>query len=141
MPCSGNFRYADVDISHFFRRVGKVGLGVCVPHLRAPYAFETALSHIRIAGEPLFDSPFTNAEGIDGMLGHLGSNARIGLAEYSPHAVYDEAFYRARVAWPHEGVVLITRGVRPGFALLNAEHYLCPSVRQSSKCEAWTAIN
>jgi len=26
MPCSGNFRYADVDISHFFRRVGKVGL-------------------------------------------------------------------------------------------------------------------
>ena len=27
MPCSGNFRYAGIDISHFFRRVGKVGLG------------------------------------------------------------------------------------------------------------------
>src|SRR5260370_39625434 len=26
-PCSGDFRYADVDIAHFFRRVGKVGLG------------------------------------------------------------------------------------------------------------------
>jgi putative ABC transport system substrate-binding protein len=26
MPCSGNFRYAGIDISHFFRRVGKVGL-------------------------------------------------------------------------------------------------------------------
>jgi hypothetical protein len=28
-------------------RPGRVALGVCVPHLRAPYAFETALSHSR----------------------------------------------------------------------------------------------
>ena len=92
-----------------------------------PIASYVEVDGIRIAGQPLFDSPFTNAEGIDGTLGHLGSDARIGLAEYSPHEVYDEAFYRARVAWPHEGVVLITKSVRPGFALLNAEHYLCPS--------------
>jgi hypothetical protein len=26
MPCSGNFRYVGIDISHFFCRVGKVGL-------------------------------------------------------------------------------------------------------------------
>ena len=34
MPCSGNFRYAGIDISHFFRRVGKVGLGVLRLSLR-----------------------------------------------------------------------------------------------------------
>jgi hypothetical protein len=92
-----------------------------------PIASYVEVDGICIAGEPLFDSPFTNAEGIDGRLGQLGSNARVGLAEYSPHAVYDEAFYRDRIVWPHEGVVLITKGARPGLALLNAEHYLCPS--------------
>jgi hypothetical protein len=51
-----------------------------------PIASYVEVDGIRIAGQPLFDSPFTSAEGMDGTLGHLGSNARIGLAEYSPHA-------------------------------------------------------
>jgi hypothetical protein len=92
-----------------------------------PIAAHVELDGSRIVGEPLFDSPFTNPEGISGTLGHLGSNESIGLAEYSPRAVYDEAFYRTRGALPHEGVVLVTKGERPGLAMLNAEHYLCPS--------------
>jgi hypothetical protein len=46
-----------------------------------PIAAYAEVDGIRIAGEPLFDSPFTNAEGINGTLGHIGSNATIGLAE------------------------------------------------------------
>jgi hypothetical protein len=92
-----------------------------------PIAAYAEVDGLRIAGEPLFDSPFTSAEGIKGTLGHIGSNATIGLAEFSPHAVYDAAFYRIRNTWSHEGVILVTKGGRPGLALLNAEHYSCPS--------------
>jgi hypothetical protein len=80
-----------------------------------------------VSRSSILHSPFTNAEGINGTLGHLGSNATIGLAEFSPHAVYDPAFYRVRDTWPHEGIILVTKGGRPGLDLLNAEHYSRPS--------------
>src|ERR1700730_6519309 len=38
----------------------------------------------RIHGVPLFDAGFTNADGVHGRLGPLGSDAEIGLAESEP---------------------------------------------------------
>jgi hypothetical protein len=92
--------------------------------------------HLRIAdrridGVPLFDANFTDAEGVRGRLGPLGSDVEIGLAETEPLGVTEG--FRAQ-AGPvaearqsrHKAVVLLTRGSHPGLFLLNAGSFTKP---------------
>jgi hypothetical protein len=45
----------------------------------------------RLEGLPLFDGGFTDARGVRGRLGPLGSDADIGLAETAPNAAVRRA--------------------------------------------------
>ena len=85
----------------------------------------------RIDSVPVFDAGFTGAEGVRGRLGPLGSNAEIGLAESEPAKLIDpgiesrDQVLKARRS-QHKGVVVLTRGIRPGLYLLNAAEFLKP---------------
>jgi hypothetical protein len=85
---------------------------------------------------PVFDAPATDAQGIAGRLGGVGSNAEIGVAELSPRAVYTGEFERIRRDMPHRALVVLCTGDRPGMGLLNAERfrhrYGAPAVHVSS---------
>jgi hypothetical protein len=92
--------------------------------------------HIRVAGRriegvPLFDATFTDAEGIRGTLGLLGSDADIALVETEPFTLVEPrrelggALARARRNG-HKGIVILTRGSRPGLFLLNAPSFRTP---------------
>jgi len=104
----------------------------------------------RIDSVPVFDAGFSGAEGIHGQLGPLGSDAEIGLAESEPAKLIDpgieqrDQVLRARRS-QHKGVVVLTRGIRPGLYLLNAADFLKPlgrpccryRARKVSGCERW----
>lgn len=86
----------------------------------------------RIDGVPLFDAGFTDNQGVRGRLGLLGSDAAIALVEIGPLQLADP---RAEHQGPissarhgqHKGVVLLTRGRRPGLFLSNALAFKNPS--------------
>jgi hypothetical protein len=80
----------------------------------------------RIDGLPLFDGAFTDAAGISGKLGALGSDAEIGLAEAAPNTAGAGAVGTARRANRHRAIVLVTRGARPGLCPNNADDFLEP---------------
>jgi len=80
----------------------------------------------RIDGIPLFDGGFTDAAGISGRLGALGSDAPIGLTEIAPNAAGAGALMEARRQNRHRAIVVITRGGRPGLCPSNAESFLHP---------------
>jgi hypothetical protein len=81
---------------------------------------------------PLFDATFTDAEGIRGTLGLLGSDADIALVETEPFTLVEPrrelggALARARRS-AHKGIVILSRGSRPGLFLLNARSFRTPS--------------
>jgi hypothetical protein len=85
----------------------------------------------RIDSVPVFDAGFSGPEGVRGRLGPLGSNAEIGLAESEPAKLIDpgveqrDQVLKARRS-QHKGVVVLTRGIRPGLYLLNAADFLKP---------------
>jgi hypothetical protein len=85
----------------------------------------------RIDSVPVFDAGFSGADGVHGRLGSLGSDAEIGLAESEPAKISDPGIeqrgqvLRARRS-QHKGVVVLTRGIRPGLYLLNAADFLKP---------------
>ncbi|MEQ8859543.1 MAG: hypothetical protein RIC56_12920 [Pseudomonadales bacterium] len=83
-----------------------------------------------IAGVPLFDGGSTDAGGIRGRLGALGSDAPIGLAFYEPFsgAPQTQALEAARRSSAHRAIVAVAAGqtVKPGLALLNADAYGTP---------------
>ena len=85
----------------------------------------------RIDSVPVFDAGFTGAEGVNGKLGPLGSDAEIGLAESEPAKISDpgieqrDQVLKARRS-QHKGVVVLTRGIRPGLYLSNAANFLKP---------------
>jgi hypothetical protein len=92
--------------------------------------------HLRVAGRriegvPLFDAPFTGAEGVRGTLGPLGSDADIALVETEPFTLVEPrrelagALAQARRSG-HKGIVILTRGSRPGLFLLNAPSFRTP---------------
>ena len=92
--------------------------------------------HLRIAGRriegvPLFDGTFTGAQGIHGTLGPLGSGADIVLVETEPFTLIEPRrelggpVAEARRG-PHKGVVILTRGSRPGLFVLNAPSFKAP---------------
>jgi len=80
----------------------------------------------QIAAVPVFDAPATDAQGITGRLGAIGSEAEIGVAELSPRAVYSGEFERLRRDSPHRALVILCAGERPGMGLLNAEQFRNP---------------
>lgn len=86
----------------------------------------------RIDGVPLFDAGFTDAEGVRGRLGPLGSDSEIGLAETTPFRLTEPSGIEERnqVAEArhsrHKAVVLLTRGSRPGLFLINAAAFTKP---------------
>src|SRR5690349_24467511 len=79
----------------------------------------------RIDGVPLFDGSFTDGQGLRGRLGLLGSSAEIGLFEIgpfkleAPRAEHEGPISSSRRG-THKGLVIITRGRRPGLFLSNA---------------------
>jgi len=85
----------------------------------------------RIDGVPVFDAGFTNAEGVRGRLGPLGSDAEIGLAVSEPYKLAEPGIeHRSQVSEArrsrHKAVVVLTRGTRPGLFLMNASAFRKP---------------
>jgi len=86
----------------------------------------------RIEGVPMFDAAFTNEEGITGTLGALGSDADIALVESDtfkldePRRQRGGTIAEARQS-RHKGIIILTKGSRPGLSLLNALFFRAPS--------------
>jgi hypothetical protein len=80
----------------------------------------------RFEAVPVFDTPATNAEGIIGRLGQIGSDAEIGVAELAPRSVYTGRFERLRRQTGHRALVVLCAGERPGMGLLNADQFRAP---------------
>jgi hypothetical protein len=91
-----------------------------------PVGASLAVNGRTIEGLPLFDGAFTRPAGIAGILGHLDSDASIGLAEIAPNAAAADALGEARRQNRHQAIVVITRGARPGFCPSNAESFARP---------------
>ena len=85
-----------------------------------------AVNGRRIEGLPFFDGGFTGAAGITGSLETLESEASIGLAEIPPNASESGALGDARRQKRHQAIVVVTRGLRPGFCPSNADSFLNP---------------
>ncbi len=107
--------------------------------------------HLRVAGRriegvPLCDATFTDAGGIRGTFGSLGSDADIALVESEPFMLVEPrrelggALAQARHS-AHKGIVILTRGSRPGLFLLNAPSYRSrfgpPALQVSSAETDW----
>jgi len=110
-----------------------------------PQSCHLRIADRRIDGVPLFDATFTDANGVRGTLGPIGSDAEIGLAETEPSRLTEPGSegQRARIAAVrqarHKAVILITRGSRSGLFLLNAPAFtrpLGPPTLQVSSAEA-----
>ena len=96
----------------------------------------------RIEGVPLFDATFTNADGVRGRIGPLGSDAEIGLAETEPFSLMEPRRAQAGIVAEarrsqHRAVVLLTGGSRPGLFLLNAVSFKMPTLQVSSAESEW----
>jgi hypothetical protein len=102
-----------------------------------PIAAYLEIEGARIAGVPVFDAPATDAGGIAGRLGPMGSGAALGVVELSPHAVYAPDYQKLRREARHDALVIVCNGMRPGMALLNAERfrrpYGAPAIQVSSE--------
>src|SRR5260370_24029305 len=97
-----------------------------------------------VGGGAAVGAAFTEAGGVSGGIGPLGSDADIGLAETRPFALLEPrgeqrgAVAEARKS-AHKAVVLLTRGSRPGLFLLNALSFANPApipILQVSSAEA-----
>jgi hypothetical protein len=91
-----------------------------------PIAAWVELQGARIGGVPVFDAPSTDAAGISGTFGPVGSDADIGVAALSPQAVYDGAYRALRRTSAHRALVIVCQGANPGLGLLNAEQFPTP---------------
>jgi len=91
-----------------------------------PIAAYLEVDGTRFEGVPVFDAPSTGPGRITGVLGTVGSDATIGVAELSPHAVYSGEYRALRNDSAHAGLVIVCQGAQPGLALLNAEQFSHP---------------
>jgi hypothetical protein len=77
----------------------------------------------RIEGVPVFDSPPTGPDGVDGPL---------TITPLSPWAVYTPDYHAMRRSSDRQGLVIVCQGAEPGLGLLNAERfrepYGCPAM-------------
>jgi hypothetical protein len=74
----------------------------------------------RIEAVPVFDAPPTDAAGICGTIGPVGSDAAIGVVALPPQLGVSGEYERLRRGANHQALVIVTRGTHPGLALLNA---------------------
>jgi len=79
----------------------------------------------RIPAVPVFDAPFTGADGLSGVLASA-EDGEIGLVELSPRAVYYASYAELRRRPGRRAEIIVTRGNREGLALLNAESFRAP---------------
>jgi hypothetical protein len=81
----------------------------------------------QLGGVPLFDAGFTDAQGITGKIGPVGSDADIALYEAAPtDSTERPGPLRAALDARHKAVAIITNGGRPGLSLINAAKFLSP---------------
>jgi hypothetical protein len=106
-----------------------------------PQACFVEASGKRIAGVPIFDASFTDAAGLRGRLGALGSDAEIGWIELPPLAEYSESYEPTRRNNKHKAIIVLSKGTRPGLCLINAPEfshpYGAPLLQLSSEHGAW----
>jgi hypothetical protein len=91
----------------------------------------------RIPGVPLFDAPATADDGVAGILGPVGTEASIAVAELSPRGIYTRDYEETRRNAGHRGLVIVCKGAQPGLGLLNADRfrhpYGLPAIQVSSE--------
>ncbi len=82
----------------------------------------------RVEGIPVFDGTFTDAKGIQGTLGSLGSEADIALTQITPqlNTPKDKEFQTSRHSGRYKAIVASTHGQRPGLAPINAKDFVSP---------------
>lgn len=84
----------------------------------------------RADGVPLFDGGYTDATGVSAPLSDLGLASGIGLTPFGPGPWHSgtKDLEQARRKNTHQAIVAVAAGdlVRPGLALLNADHYAQP---------------
>lgn len=88
-----------------------------------PLAAYIQIGDRRIEGLPIFDAAFTEASGITGTLGPLGSDAQIGLVEAPPNAEYGPTYSKLRRETKHQAIVLITTGSAKGLSPINGSEF------------------
>jgi hypothetical protein len=90
---------------------------------------------VRIPGVPVFDAPATGGDGVAGILGPVGAETSIAVAELSPWGTADYEELRRKTV--RRGVVIVCKGANPGLGLLNAERfrhpYGAPAIHVSSE--------
>ena len=91
-----------------------------------PLAAYIQIGDRRIEGLPIFDAAFTEASGITGTLGPLGSDAQIGLVEAPPNAEYGPTYSKMRRETKHRAIVLITTGSAKGLSPINGSEFEKP---------------
>ncbi len=95
-----------------------------------PITTEVSFANTTIMGVPLYDSLYTDENGITGSIGELGSNADIGVAMSLPFAASPNGrlIHAARKEGKHKAIVIVTDSQLPedGVALLNAEDFDSP---------------
>src|SRR5215472_8991467 len=80
----------------------------------------------RVAGVPVFDAPATGDGGVAGILGPMGAETSIAVAELSPLSVYSPDYEELRRNAAHRGLVIVCKGARSGLGLLNSERFRQP---------------
>lgn len=88
----------------------------------------TATDSVPIDGLPLFDGGLTGDEPVSGLIGSLGSDARIGYAVMDPAAASlpDNAFAKARADSDHAAIIIALTTREGGLAPLNAHDLAKP---------------
>jgi len=82
-----------------------------------------------IHGIPLYDCLYTNAEGVRGQVGEIGSDADIGVVSSLPHlrTPGGQSLAKARVEAKHKAIIVVTDSrLPPGITTFNAENYTEP---------------
>lgn len=96
-----------------------------------------------VGGLPMFDGTFTNGHALAGRLGNAGDATEFGLVVADPIAISAEAesIKDLRRSNKHRGLILVTRGGRPGLCPINARHFSepfgPPVLQVSSEEEEW----
>jgi hypothetical protein len=78
----------------------------------------------QLEGLPMFDAPFTTADGVRGPIGAITSDAPIGWTRIAPNG--DAQLRRVRDAAPHRAIVAVTTGPHPGLCPVNAQYFAAP---------------
>lgn len=78
----------------------------------------------RIDGLPMFDGPFTDAEGVRGAIGAPGSDRPIALTKANPNA--EGELKKIRGDSRHRAILVVTTGQRPGLCPVNAAYFSQP---------------